>query len=151
MKAGLDGSCTICVGLVASGINGLTVAGYWVRQITVGPGGVGSVVVEKDSELGKSISRVNNVKQRCNQSSRTNKWKLYVLAKLTSMAKNRKLLFITRNRITRKDMTWHFTSWMSKTLVPRILTGEKSMRNVGGLRNWVKVASAITAEQHPAS
>ncbi|GJX89535.1 hypothetical protein Tco_0341549 [Tanacetum coccineum] len=32
------------------------------------------------------------------------------------------------------------------TLVPRILTGEKCMRNSSGLRDWVKISSAITAE-----
>ncbi|GKC21961.1 hypothetical protein Tco_1024111 [Tanacetum coccineum] len=50
--------------------------------------------------------------------------------------------------ITRKNMTQHFTSWMSKTLVPRC---EKSMRNGGGLRDRVKISSAITTEQHPTS
>ncbi|GJY59684.1 hypothetical protein Tco_0459576 [Tanacetum coccineum] len=38
---------------------------------------------------------------------------------------------------------------MPKALVPRILTGEKSMRDNGRFRDRVKISSAITAEKNP--
>ncbi|GJX53686.1 hypothetical protein Tco_0282055 [Tanacetum coccineum] len=38
---------------------------------------------------------------------------------------------------------------MSKSLVPRILTSNISMRNCGGLLNMVKISSAIKAEKYP--
>nr|GEW67886.1 hypothetical protein [Tanacetum cinerariifolium] len=38
---------------------------------------------------------------------------------------------------------------MSKALVPRILTGEKSMRDSGRFRDRVKISSAITTEKNP--
>ncbi|GJR95831.1 hypothetical protein Tco_0268005 [Tanacetum coccineum] len=36
-----------------------------------------------------------------------------------------------------------------EALVPRIMTGKKSMRNSRRLRDWVKIPGAITSEKHP--
>ncbi|GKB96558.1 hypothetical protein Tco_0982695 [Tanacetum coccineum] len=45
------------------------------------------------------------------------------------------------------DATLH--PWVSKTLMPRMLTNKESMRDRRWRYDWVKIPRAVTSEKHP--
>nr|GEV32272.1 ribonuclease H-like domain-containing protein [Tanacetum cinerariifolium] len=75
----------------------------------------------------------------------------HVFAKLESMTKSERFLLITRNNIIRNNATQHVTSWMSKTLVSRMLIDKKDMRNWRWSRVRVKIPRAVTSKKHDTS
>nr|GEX14085.1 hypothetical protein [Tanacetum cinerariifolium] len=80
-----------------------------------------------------------------------NKQKPHVFAKLTSMTQNGMLHFIIRYKIKRNKTTQHFTPWVARALMPRMLTNKESMRDMRWSCDWVKIPSAVTSEKHPTS
>ncbi|GKB74371.1 hypothetical protein Tco_0935783, partial [Tanacetum coccineum] len=46
-------------------------------------------------------------------------------------------------------MIQHFTPWVSKALMLRMLTNKESMRDRRWSCDWVKIPSVVTSEKHP--